>query len=253
VVSGGIDATGAARLAARGALRIGAGLVTIASPRGAIQVDAIASEAVMVRRSDGADGLAALLRDGRRNAVIVGPGLEPDEQTRALVGTALAGDRSLVLDAGALTAFEGLVRDLSDAVGRMRSGVVLTPHDGEFKRLFPDLAGLEGKTERARAASLATGAVVLLKGPDTVVATPDGRASITENASPVLGTAGSGDVLAGLIGGLMAQGMPAFEAASAGAWIHGEAGQAFGRGLISEDLPDLVPGVLKRIGRAEAV
>lgn len=249
VVSAGIEATGAARLAARAALRVGAGLVTLATPGSALLVNAAACEAVMVRRSDGAEGLAALLRDRRRNAVVIGPGLDPDEATRAMVEAAILSTTLIIMDAGSLTAYEGRIDRLSNSVERSGSTLVVTPHDGEFARMFPDLAGLPDKPERARKAASRLGGTVLLKGPDTVVASPDGRAAIAENATADLSTAGSGDVLSGLVGGLLAQGMPAFEAACAAAWIHGEAGRQFGRGLIAEDLPDLVPAVLRRIGR----
>lgn len=247
VVSGGMSFTGAARLAARGALRAGAGLVTIASPREALAVNAVASTAVMVRAVDGADEMRGLLSDTRLNAMALGPGLGVGGATRDLVLTALGGERAVVLDADALTSFADDSAALFAATARGR--VVLTPHKGEFARLFKSVTqstGNKSKVDMARGAS-ASGAVVLLKGADTVIAAPDGRAAISENAPPWLATAGSGDVLAGMIAGLMAQGMPAFEAGCAGAWLHGEAGNEAGPGLISEDLPEALPRVYRRL------
>ena len=245
VVSGGLSFTGAARLAARGALRAGAGLVTLASPREALAVNAAASLAVMVRAVDGADELATFLSDRRLNAVAIGPGLGVGPASRALVRAALGGERAVVLDADALTSFADVPAELFAAIGGQ---VVLTPHQGEFDRLFKSSVQYtedKSKLELAGAAAKVAGAVVLLKGPDTVVAAPDGRAAINENAPPWLATAGSGDVLAGMIAGLLAQGMPAFEAACAGAWLHGEAGNAAGPGLIAEDLPEVLPGIYR--------
>ena len=251
VVSGGLSTTGAARLAARGALRAGAGLVTIASPREALAINAAASLAVMVRPVDGAAELKEFLADKRHNAVVLGPGGGVGAAMCELVRAALQSDAAAVLDADALTSFAGdpgaLFKDIAARAGR---GTVLTPHDGEFSRLFSDInknSEVHGKLERARAAARLSGAVVLLKGPDTVVAAPDGRASIADNAPAWLATAGAGDVLGGMIAGLMAQGMPAFEAASAAVWLHGEAAASFGPGLISEDLPDELPRVYRRL------
>jgi len=243
VVSGGLASTGAARLAARAALRAGAGLVTLASPREALAVNAAASLAVMVRATDGAEELAALLADRRLNVVALGPGLGVGAAARDQVRVALGGERAVVLDADALTSFADAPDTLFAAIaGRP---VVLTPHQGEFARLFKFNGELVDKVEITQSAAKASGAVVLLKGPDTVIASPDGRAAINENAPPWLATAGSGDVLAGLIAGLLAQGMPAFEAACAGAWLHGEAGNAAGPGLIAEDLPEELPGIYR--------
>ena len=248
VVSGDLSSTGAARLAARGALRAGAGLVTLASPPDALMVNAMALTAVMVRRSAGAKGLAALLADARKNAVVLGPGLGVGEETCALVEIALSpgeAERACVLDADALTSFAGAPGRLFAAIAAARGPVVLTPHAGEFSRLFS--ANADDKLSRARQAAALSGAIVVFKGPDTVVAAPDGRAAIASNAPPWLATAGSGDVLAGMICGLMAQGMPAFEAASAGVWMHGEAGNAFGPGLIAEDIPEALPKVWRAL------
>ena len=250
VVSGGLPTTGAARLAARGALRAGAGLVTIASPREALAVNAAANLAVMVRPVDGTDELAEFLTDQRRNAVILGPGGGVGAAMREQVGVALAANAAVVLDADALTSFAGEPAALASVIGKSRSNAVLTPHDGEFIRLFghlEDISSSNSKLEKTRLAARLTGAVVLCKGPDTVVAHPDGRAAIADNAPATLATAGSGDVLAGLIGGLMAQGMPAFEGACAAAWLHGEAANEFGPGLIAEDLPEMLPRVYRRL------
>ncbi|HVZ53137.1 MAG TPA: NAD(P)H-hydrate dehydratase [Pseudolabrys sp.] len=251
VVSGAVWSTGAARLAARGALRAGAGLVTLASPREALTVNAAASLAVMVRPVDGAGELATLLADRRHNAVVLGPGAGVGAALREQVLATLASGAATVLDADALTSFAEEPAALAAAIAtNHRRGVVLTPHEGEFKRLFKSIAeenNLKSKLEKARAAARQIGAVVLFKGPDTVVAAPDGRAAIANNAPPTLATAGAGDVLAGMIAGLMAQHMPAFEAASAAVWLHGEAANAFGPGLISEDLPEALPGVYRRL------
>ncbi|MCP8938499.1 NAD(P)H-hydrate dehydratase [Alsobacter sp. SYSU M60028] len=252
VLSGGAEGAGAARLAARGALRIGAGLVTIATPSDALALHAGRPDAVMLRRSDGPAGLAALLADRRRNAWVVGPAAGVGERTRELVAAALASGAHGVLDADALTSFEGASAELARALAARPGGagqaIVLTPHEGEFGRLFkdsPPVASAGSKLERARAAAASLGAVVVLKGPDTVIAAPDGRAAINANGTPFLATAGSGDVLSGIVAGLLAQSVPAFEAACAGVWFHAEAGCAVGPGLIADDLPDALPKVLK--------
>ncbi len=247
VVSGGMTQTGAARLAAHAALRSGAGLVTLASPPDALAVNAAHLTAVMLKRMDGADGLAALLSDRRLNAVGLGPGLGAIEVARPLVEAALASPAAVVLDADGLSAFKAEPQQLFARIAGRPAPVVMTPHDGEFARLFPDLAALPGKLDRARQAAARSGAVVLLKGADTTVADPFGRAMIADNAPPYLATAGSGDTLAGIILGLVAEGMPAFEAAGAAVWLHGEAGAVLGRGLIAEDLADALPRVFTRL------
>jgi ADP-dependent NAD(P)H-hydrate dehydratase / NAD(P)H-hydrate epimerase len=254
VVSGGAVTTGAARLAARGALRGGAGLVTIASPREALPVHAATNLAVMVRPVDGAAELASFLTDKRFNAVVLGPGLGVGATTRELAGTALAGSRLVVLDADALTSFAGHEDALRNAIAGRDAGTILTPHEGEFARLFNDIAaGPESKLEKARRAAARIGAVLVLKGADSVIAAPDGRAAINANAPPWLATAGSGDVLAGLIGGLGAQGMDAYSAACAAVWMHGEAARIFGPGLVAEDLSETLPSVWRRLLDATAV
>ena len=251
VVSGGLSTTGAARLAARGALRAGVGLATIASPREALSVNAAASLAVMVRPVDGAAELATFLADKRRNAVVLGPGGGVGPAMREQVAAALASGAAAVLDADALTSVADDLAALVAMIAKVpKRGVVLTPHEGEFTRLFKVIhenANVHAKLEKARLAARSSGATVLFKGADTVVAAPDGRASIADNAPATLATAGSGDVLAGMIAALLAQGMPAFEAASAATWLHGEAANAFGPGLIAEDLPEALPAVYRAL------
>jgi len=251
VVSGDVAATGAARLSARGALRAGAGLVTVASPSDALAVNAAALEAVMVRAIDSPAEFASLLSDPRFNGCVVGPGAGVGSRTCELVLAALSDQRGVVLDADALTSFAEAPQRLFDALHRLAGpNVVLTPHEGEFPRIFSDISNkhpYRSKLERVRAAAERSQAVVLLKGPDTVVAAPDGRATIAANAPPWLATAGSGDVLAGIIGGLLSQGVPAFEAASVGVWMHGEAAREAGPGLIAEDLPEVLPAVFRRL------
>jgi ADP-dependent NAD(P)H-hydrate dehydratase / NAD(P)H-hydrate epimerase len=256
IVSGGAVTTGASRLAARAALRSGAGLVTIAVPREALAVQAVANTAVMVRPVDGAGELNGFLADGRLNAVVLGPGGGVGSAMREQVLAALAGARAVVLDADALSSFAGdAAASLFAAIAvRGEHPTVLTPHEGEFMRLFgstSEVSEKQSKLERATAAADAAAATVILKGADSVIAQPRGRAAISANAPPWLATAGTGDVLAGFVAGLLAQGMPAFEAASAAVWLHGEAAVAAGVGLISEDLADALPGVLRRLADGE--
>jgi len=242
VMSGGPWASGAARLAARGALRIGSGLVTVASPTAALPSNAAHLTAIMLTPCDGAIDLERLLKDERKNAIVLGPGMGVSAATRAQVDVALRSNVAAVLDADALTSFA----DSTDALFKLgRDKLVMTPHAGEFARIFPGVLDADpkpGRLEAARTAARRAGAVMVLKGPDTVIAAPDGRAAINENAPVWLATAGAGDVLSGFIAGLMAQGMPAFEAACAGVWLHGAAANRIGRGLIAEDLPEALPG-----------
>jgi hydroxyethylthiazole kinase-like uncharacterized protein yjeF len=242
VVSGPMHATGAARLAARAALRIGAGLVSVASPLDALAVNAAHLTAIMLKPFEGARGLSDLLLDKRLTTVVIGPGLGVSGETRELVQAVLAGPpyKKVVLDADALSSFED---DPEALFNRLRPGAaILTPHDGEFERLFPGLLeDCASKLEAVRAAAERCGAVVLLKGSDTVIARPDGCATINANAPATLATAGSGDVLAGLIGGLFAQGMEAGSAAAAAVWVHGDAAGRFGPGLIAEDIAEILP------------
>jgi hydroxyethylthiazole kinase-like uncharacterized protein yjeF len=238
-------------MSARGCLRAGAGLVTVASPREALIVNAAALTSVMVRPVDTAIEFAEMLRDKRLNACVIGPGAGIGPRTRDYVLTALSANRGLVLDADALTSFAEAPDRLFEAIkASPEAQVVLTPHEGEFPRLFSDISNkhpFRSKLERVRAAAERSGAIVLLKGPDTVVAAPAGRATIAANAPPWLATAGAGDVLSGMIGGLLAQGVPAFEAASIGVWMHGEAAREAGPGLIAEDLPEVLPAVFRHL------
>lgn len=247
VVSGPAHATGAARLGARGALRMGAGLVTIASPLDAVAVNAAHLTAIMLQPAALPQGLADVLADTRRNSVLIGPGTGVSSATRQMVEIALASRAGVVLDADALTSFADFRALLFARIkGRNGSPTVLTPHEGEFARLFGAPDPVVSKLERARKAAALSGAIMVLKGTDTIIACPEGRAAINENAPPSLATAGSGDVLAGFITGLLAQGMPEFEAACAGVWLHGECANRFGPGLISEDLPEVLPEVLRK-------
>lgn len=243
VVSGEAWSTGAARLAARGGLRVGAGAVTVLSPLGALAVNAAHLEAVMLAPFETDVDLAVAAEDA--DAVIIGPAAGVGEATaRNLQALARTG-AAMVVDADALTSFRYDPEGLFACLDR---DDVLTPHPGEFERIFPGLqAGSPERITAAREAARRAGAVVLLKGADTVVAGPDGRASVLLSGTPWLATAGSGDVLAGFIGGLIAQGMESFEAACAGAWIHAACGARHGPGLIAEDLPSLAPAVLAEL------
>jgi len=251
VLSGPGARTGAARLAARAALRSGAGIVTVASPPDAVAANAAQLTAVMVAPFANAREFEALLADERRRAIALGPGAGVGPTLRKLVAAALtrpAGTRTIVLDADALTSFAGDAGRLAALIARGGHQAVMTPHEGEFARLFEGAPGVgldSDKLARARAAARIMGAVVLIKGADTVVAAPDGRAAIGWDLPPWLATAGSGDVLSGLVAGLAAQGMPAFEAASAAVWLHGACGRAVGPGLIAEDLPEALLGILR--------
>lgn len=249
--SGGPLSTGAIRLAARSALRVGAGLVTVAAGPEACRVHAAHLTAVMIREAESAGDFARLLDDARFNAVILGPAGGVGPELAARVEATLLRRRALVIDADAISCFAGAPERLAAVVAAGGGApVVMTPHDGEFARVFGDVAGVMdagAKYERAVAAARLVGSIVVLKGADTVIAAPDGRVAINDNAPPWLGTAGSGDVLSGLVGGLLAQGMPGFEAAAAAVWIHGAAAQTFGPGLIAEDLPEQVPAVLQRL------
>lgn len=268
VICGPPECTGAARMGARAALRVGAGLVTVAGSPAATAINATHETAVMVRAMANDGAIAEFLSDARHNAVLIGPGAGVGRNTAATVTTILASPAAVVLDADALTSFavaeeEAPVRAtgfgfvlrgaepqptgarLFEAIRARQAPVVLTPHSGEFKRLFGELAG--SKLEIARLAAATSGAVLILKGPDTVIAAPDGRAAINDNAPPWLATAGAGDVLAGLVTGLLAQSMPAFEAACAAVWLNGECAALFGPGLIAEDLPEILPQVLKAL------
>lgn len=247
VAGGGLACTGATRLAAYAALRAGSGLVTVAAPANAFQVYAATLTAVMCRKAATLESFCELLSDVRLNALLLGPGMGVNELGRQKVLAALATGRAVLLDADALTAF---ATDPDSLFAAIAGDTVLTPHEGEFARLFPGLdMQAQDKLSRARAAAARSGAVIVLKGADTVIAAPDGRAAISDNAPAWLATAGSGDVLAGFITGLMAQGMSAFGAACAGVWCHGAAARHVGRGLIAEDLAPAMPVVFAQLAR----
>lgn len=254
-VVGSAEMSGAARLAVAAARRIGAGLVTAAVPRSALALyGADAPGALLAGVSDdpaeAVTDVLALLDDPRRSVVVIGPGLAPSQATGDLVlgclARAAAMGRRLVLDAGALTAFQGRSEALFEAIAQ-GAEVVLTPHDGEFARLFPDLAQGGSRLSRAQQAASRCGAVMVLKGPDSVVSTPQGKAALAPFTAADLATAGSGDVLAGLIAGAWAQGLAPFQAACCSVWMHSEAARRFGAGLIAEDLPAAIPALLSEL------
>ncbi|MEO0992543.1 MAG: NAD(P)H-hydrate dehydratase [Pseudomonadota bacterium] len=258
VLAGGVGKGGAARLAARGALRVGAGLVTVGCPKTAVIENAARLDAIMLRPVEDTAALSEALSDTRLNALCLGPGLGID-RARALVPMACKGERAVVLDADALTAFAD---DPQELWALTHPKCVLTPHEGEFGRLFPDILkklkapAVRGpaysKVDATREAAARAGCVVLFKGPDTVIADPSGRASVNaavyERAAPWLATAGSGDVLAGMITGLLARGFAPMAAAETAAWLHVEAARRFGPGLIAEDIAEQLPGVFRDLG-----
>jgi hydroxyethylthiazole kinase-like uncharacterized protein yjeF len=259
ILSGGPGRTGAARLAARGALRIGAGLVTLACPQKALWEVAAQVTAIMCRPLDGAPGLVEQLEDERLNALCLGPGMGLGADTQQLVLAALKANRATVLDADALTRFKRDPQVLFDAI---HENVVLTPHEGEFKRLFPDISDkldapatkgpAYSKVDATREAAARAGCTILFKGPDTVIADQTGRCAINssayDRAAPWLATAGSGDVLAGFITGLLARGFGPMQAVETAAWLHTECALSFGPGLIAEDLPEELPKVFRALG-----
>lgn len=247
VAAGGLSGTGAPRLGARAALRIGAGLATIICRPEALAAHAARGpDALMQASAKDTPAFEAMLSERKVHALLIGPALGLDAEARSWVAAALRGALPCVFDADALTHI-GAHRPAFVAQLRRRAGTaVLTPHEGEFKRMFGEVAGFEperGKLERARQAARLTGAVVVLKGPDTVIAAPDGRAAINDTGSPALATAGAGDVLGGIIAGLLAQKVPVFEAACAAVWLHGRAGEELGLGLIADDLPEALPAM----------
>jgi len=246
LVLGGEAITGASRMSVHAASRAGAGMVTLAAPTAVWSIYATALTNAIVRRFETAADWRALLDDKRRNVIAIGPGASVGASTRRYVLDALATQRATVLDADALTSFAEAPEDL---FGAINGPCVLTPHAGEFMRLF-HFAG--DKLERTRAAAKQSGAVVILKGPDTVIAAPDGRAIINSNAPAQLATGGSGDVLTGFVAALMAQGMAPFEAAAAGVWLHGAAATEFGLGLVAEDLPNALPRVIQNLSAQAA-
>lgn len=254
VFSGGPASTGAARLSAEAAQRAGAGAVTVYSPANALLVNANHLTSIMLSKLDAADELAEMLKSSRNKAFVLGPGFGIGEKVCEFALAVLSVKENpphLVLDADGLTSLAENPATLFDRPGNDRQSLVLTPHEGEFARLFPDHAAdpALSKLDRARAAAKQASATVIYKGPDTVVASPDGRAAINTNGTPWLATAGSGDVLAGITAALLAQGMPAFEAACASVWMHAESGQLVGRSAIAEDLVDRLPCVYRSTDR----
>ena len=257
VCSGGVEQGGAARLAARAALRGGAGLVTIASPTDALASHAAAVQAIMVRRCDGIKDWCQLLADHRRHVLVIGPGLglfpEETETIRQMIAEGVRAKRALVLDAGALTAYAGAADLLKAELagnGLRDAPCVITPHEGEFSRLFSqqdDILHPPSKAERALAAARYLDCVVVLKGADTVIASPDGLMRINDNAPAWLATAGTGDVLAGLVAAFLAQAVPACDAAAMAVYVHGLAGQRGGRYLVADDLEALLQPCLQEL------
>ncbi|MBN9047120.1 MAG: NAD(P)H-hydrate dehydratase [Rhizobiales bacterium] len=245
VFSGGIHSTGAARMSALAAARSGAGAVTLLSPPDALAVNAAHLTSIMVRETRDARDAMRFVAERRVAAAVLGPGYGNPvlARERALGLLECADDfRALVLDADGITAFETEPRQLFEV--KRRAALVLTPHEGEFRRLFPDIAASDAaKTDKARQAAARAGAVLIYKGSDTVIADPDGLAVINANGTALLATAGSGDVLSGIVCGLLAQGMPPFAAACAAVWVHADAARRFGPGLIAEDLPQTLPAV----------
>jgi hydroxyethylthiazole kinase-like uncharacterized protein yjeF len=258
ILSGPSGHGGAARLAARGALRVGAGVVTVAAPPDAIPEHAARLDPIMLRPVADGEGLTDLLKDGRITALCLGPGMGIDRTDLVEAALRTEPQRSLVLDADALT----ILSQRADLLAQLHDKCVLTPHAGEFARLFPDIAEKLGapatkgpaysKVDATREAAERAGCVVLFKGADTVIADPTGRCSINsahyDRAAPWLATAGSGDVLAGFITGLLARGFNPMEAAETAAWLHVECALSFGPGLIAEDIPEELPKVFRALG-----
>lgn len=249
VVSGPMESTGAARLSARGALRIGAGLVSVATSKAAFYINAAQLTSIMVSAYDGGAGLAELLTDTRRNAVLIGPGAGATAETRENVAAVLSSGATVVIDAEGLTAFAADPQELFGLIQQRHAPTILTPHKGEFDAIFPELGNAESKLEQAKRAAEISGAVMVFKGPDTVVSAPDGLSAITEGAPPWLATAGTGDVLAGFIVGLCAQGMSPLDAAVAGVWIHSDIARVVGPGMIAEDMSPMLPALLQRLNK----
>ncbi len=241
VVRGGDEMTGAAQLVAIGARRIGAGLVSISASESAVMIYRSGLPGNLISAADTVLEFAAFLDDPKKSVVVMGPGMESTPETREFVLSALQTDKHIVLDADALSVFADDPKALTSG---LNDNHILTPHEGEFARLFL----FEGsKLDRTTRAASETGAIIVLKGADTVIASPDGRTAINSTGTPYLATAGSGDILAGIIAGLLAQGMTSFDAAAAGVWAHGRAGELFGPGLIAEDLAELLPAVLDEL------
>lgn len=250
VVSGPMERTGASRLSAMAALRTGAGLVSLATSKSAFYVNAAQLTTIMLSVFDGAGSLGDLLAsDPRQNAVLIGPGAGLSQQTCENVAAVLSSEATAVIDAEGLTAFEQNPQDLFGLIQNRNAPTIITPHKGEFDRIFPELGNAESKLEQTKRAAEISGSVVIFKGPITIIAAPDGLSAIMEDAPPWLATAGTGDVLAGMITGLCAQGMSPFDAAAAAVWMHAELARTFGPGLISEDMPALLPPLLQRLNK----
>lgn len=251
LIQGGYPVTGAARLAALAAARTGAGMTSIAVPDIALPIYASQCLSIMVKPYTQPDALYALIADQRVSACLIGPGAGVSEQTLATTLNMLASGKPVVIDADAVSSLNGQVDLLKNNI---QSSCVLTPHDGEFARLFghrPD-ESLPTRLKQAQEAARLSQAIVLLKGTLTIIATPDGRLIVNDNAPATLATAGAGDVLAGMITSLLAQSMPAFEACAAATWLHGAAASLFGVGLIADDLPGLIPAALRSAMAAPA-
>ncbi len=250
VVSGPMESTGASRMASRAALRIGAGLSSLATSKSAFYINAAQMTSVMLAVFEGAAGLADVLTsDPRRNSVLIGPGAGATLETRENVAAVLSSDATAIIDAEGLTAFEEQPQELFGLIHQRSAPTIITPHKGEFDRIFPELGNAESKLEQAKRAAEISGAVVVFKGPDTVVSAPDGLSAISEGSPPWLATAGTGDILAGMITGLCAQSMSPFDAAVAAVWMHAEVARTFGPGLIAEDMPDMFPPLLQRLNK----
>lgn len=245
VIIGGEKIVGAAKLASKAALRIGSGLVTLLSEPSVFSIYAGSLDSVIVS----SDTIDRHLSDPRKNTYLVGPGNGVNEKTKTNILSILKAQKNCIIDADGITSFSEDRDTLFKAIKNSNSNIVLTPHYGEFKKLFPSLGG-KNKLEAAREAAKMSGAVIVYKGADTVIASPDGKGVINTNAPPTLATAGSGDILSGIITGLIAQGMNSFEAASAGVWIHGASADLHGEGLISEDIIDKIPSILQSLHKS---
>ncbi len=255
VFSGNAHSTGAARLSALAAARSGAGAVTLLSPPDAMAVNAAHLTSIMLRETRGLKDVGQFFAERKVAAAVLGPGygnrVFARDHALFLASSELEGFHGLVLDADGITAFEQKPNELFDRRQNAKTALMLTPHEGEFRRLFPDIARSSvSKIGKAREAAKRANAVIIYKGPDTVVAEPGGVAIVNSNGTPLLATAGSGDVLTGIMCGLLAQGMPVFAAACASVWIHADAARRFGHGLVAEDLPAQLPAVLSALARS---
>lgn len=247
IMGGGIASTGAAKLAAHAALRSGAGLVSVACDMQSLPIYGASFQAVMTKLTANAEEFSTLINNERVTSVLVGCGCGVSEKTKAFALSALSLKKPTLLDADALTVFKKNPKELFSAIN---SPCILTPHEGEFSRIFSDLSDDSDRVAKTQKAAKLSGAMVILKGFNTIIAAPDGRVAVNNNSTPYLATAGSGDVLAGICAGLLAQSMPAFEAACASVWLHSEAARNFGAGLISEDIAELLPKYLQKFANS---